>query len=157
MTAPRAVPFVDGMAVLLHLVRTRVPAARTAINPALAVVTVGEDIPDHLSTHLPFVQVRRTTGASDAPRFYGQFWCSLQCWSGGEPVMSWDPHKAAFELSNQVARALFTAWEDQVTTPYGHIAKWRISQDFRKLSDPELPHLGRYVAVYDLLVRNPRP
>ena len=156
MSAPRAIPFVDGMAVLLELLRDGLPPMRTAIDPDLAEVTVAEDIPDHLSQHLPFVQVRRTTGASDAPRFYGQFWCSLQCWSDREPAMGWDPHKAAFELSQQVARVLFYAWESQTTTEYGHIARFRISQDFRKLSDSELPHIGRYVGVYDLLIRNPR-
>lgn len=156
MTAPRAVPFVDGMAVLLRLLRDGLPPMRTAINPGLAAVTVLEDIPDHLSEHLPFVQVRRTTGASDQPRFYGQFWCSYQVWSDREPAVGWDPHKAAYELSQQVARTLFYAWENQTTTPFGHIAKFRISQDFRKLTDPELPHVGRYIAVYDLLIRNPR-
>ena len=161
MTAPRAVPFVDGVAVLLQLLRSGLPPMRSAINAGLAPVTVLEDIPDHLSEHLPFVQVRRTTGASDQPRFYGQFWCSYQVWSDREPAMSWDPHKAAFELSQQVARTLFYAWENQTVamngaTRLGHIAKFRISQDFRKLTDPELPHFGRYVAVYDLLIRNPR-
>lgn len=153
----QAVPFVDGMAVLLRLLRDGLPVRRAAIDPDLAAVTVGEDIPDHLTDHLPFVQVRRTTGASDRPRYFGQFWVSLQCWSDREPAVSWDPHKAAFELSQQVARTLFAAWEDQTVTPNGWICAWRISQDFRKLTDPDLPHIGRYIGVYDLLIRNPRP
>lgn len=147
----RVAPFVDGVAVLLDLLRTGLPPMRAA----LAEVTVLEDMPDRLSEHLPLVRVARTGGSSVRPRAHTQFWTNVQVWSGAEAGPSWDPHQAAYELSQQVATVLFTAWEGQIATPYGSIAKWRESSGFRKFTDPEQPFIGRYVATYDLLIRNP--
>jgi hypothetical protein len=155
VSAPgRVVPFVDGIGFLLELFRTELPLIREPLD--LAPATVTEDIPDHLADHLPMVQLRRTGGASDRPRFYTQFWTPIQVWSDKEVAAGWDPHKAAFELGEQVARVLFLAWENQTHNEYGSITKWRESTGFRKFTDPELPHIGRYVATYDLLIRNPR-
>lgn len=159
MTAPpRATPFVDGIAVLLWLLRNGLPAHREPLG--LTEAEVLEDLPDDLSKHIPMVKVQRTGGASDAPRFYTQFWCSINVWSDAEPASGdrplWDARKAAFELANQTARVLFEAHENQTMTPYGSLCKWRESTGFRKFDDPELPHISRQVSTYDLLVRNPR-
>jgi hypothetical protein len=150
----RAVPFVDGINVVLTLLRQELPALRAG-QPAAHVF---EDIPDLQSRYLPMVAVRRTAGASDAPRFHSQFWCHVQVWSaaetGADPK---DPFEAAWVLSQQVSRVFFEAWENQTTTPAGHIVRWRESSGFSKFTDPDLPHIGRYDAVVDLLIRNPRP
>lgn len=149
----RATPFVDGVAVLLYLLRTGLPPMRSG----LADVEVLEDIPDRLADHLPCVRVARTGGASAKPRFHTQFWTNVQVWSNAEAGPGWDAHRAAYELSQQVATVLFTAREAQSVTPYGSIVKWRESSGFRKFTDPEQPFTGRYVATYDLLIRNLRP
>jgi len=149
----RADPFVDGIAVLLHLLRNGLPAMRDG----LATATVVEDVPDLLAKHLPLVRIARTGGASTQPRFHSGFLVGLQVWSDSEPNPSWDPHRAAYELSQQVAKVLFLAREQQTATPYGSISKWRESSGFRKFTDSALPHIGRYVATYDLLIRNIRP
>lgn len=151
MTSARVEPFVDGMAVLLHLLRTGLPPMRTG----LSAVTVFEDMPDGASEYMPLVRIARTGGSSDRPRFHAGFLVNVQVWSDREAGPGWDPHQAAYQLSQQVATVLFTARESQVSTPYGSIAKWRESSGFRKFTDPELPFIGRYVATYDLLVRNP--
>jgi hypothetical protein len=137
-------PFVDGIAVVLHLLRTELPPLR----PDLPEVNVYEDIPDRLSEHLPAVVVRRTRGDSPAPRFFSDFWMHVQVWDA--------TFEQAFDLSQLVAQVIYAAWEDQTLTPYGHISKWRESQGFRKFPDPDLPHIGRYDAVYDLRIRNIR-
>lgn len=155
MTAPaRATPFVDGIGVLLWLMRN--PLAQLRAGMSLTEAKVFEDLPDDLSKYLPVVKIQRTGGASDAPRFTTQFWCSVNVWSGPEPSRNWDARKAAFELGNQVATVLIEAWENQTQTPYGAINKWRESTGFRKFDDQELPHISRQVAVYDLMIRNPR-
>jgi hypothetical protein len=156
ITPPRAALFVDGIAVLLHLLRTGLPPMRDDLSE----VYVCEDVPERLAEKLPVVRIARTGGASDNPRFVSQFWCNVQVWSDREalsPTETWDPHKAAYELSQQVAQVLYRAWDEQVLTPYGSINKWRESTGFRKFTDPGLPHYGRYVATYDLMIRNPRP
>jgi hypothetical protein len=150
VSAPASELFVDGVEVVLWLLREQLPDHR----PGLSEVNVFEDMPERLADYLPAVQVSRTGGATDHPRFYGQFWLPIQVWSNAEGA--WDQYKAAFELSNQVARILYLAWEQQVVTPYGSVNKWRESTGFHKVGDPNLPFAGRYVATYDLLIRNPR-
>lgn len=149
----RATPFVDGIAVVTHLLRTGLPPLRDGLTE----VKVFEDMPDYMADKLPMVQFHRTGGASVRPRFYDQFWLPFQVWSDAEPGPGWDPNRAAWELGRQVSTVLFVAWEQQLVTPYGCINHWRESQGFRKLTDPELPNSGRYVATYDLRIRNPRP
>jgi hypothetical protein len=150
----RVAPFVDGIGVLLWLLRNPLADIRTELG--LTPVRVFEDLPDRLSDYVPVVKVQRTGGASDAPLFYSQFWCSVNVWSGPEVSKNWDAHQAAFELANQVARTLYFAQRNQTLTPSGSISKWRESTGFRKFDDPELPHISRQVATYDLLIRNPR-
>lgn len=150
MSAPANELFVDGVGVVLHLLRTELPAYRAGV----ATANVFEAMPERLAENLPAVQVSRTGGATDHPRFYGEFWLPIQCWSNADGAL--DQHQAAFELSNQVARILYLAWEWQTVTPYGSILKWRESTGFHRFDDPNLPHAGRYIATYDLLIRNPR-
>jgi hypothetical protein len=154
----RVAPFVDGIAVLLGILRQGLPPLREPLG--LTEARVFEDLPDDLSKYLPVVKIQRTGGASDAPRFHSQFWCSVNVWSAEEPAdadsgrPAWDKHQAALELSNHVSRCLYLAWENQTWVAGGAINKWRESTGFRKFDDPELPHVSRYVAVYDLLIRN---
>lgn len=153
MTGPGiAVPFVDGIAVLLELVRQ-------GLGPD---VHVYEDIPDRQHAVLPMVSISRAGGASDRPEWVSDFFTHVNCWSEVTPEFPDDPFQAAFELSQRTARVLFAAWRNQTVaynsgTPLGHIARWRESSGFQRFTDPDLPHIGRYVGVYDLKIRNPRP
>lgn len=154
MSSPvRADPFVDGIAVLLHLVRNGLPALRSGLTE----VKVFEDVPDELSKYIPCVRIARTGGASTRPRFHSGFLTNIQVWSNAETGPGWDPDEAARMLSRQVATVLIEAQENQTVTPFGWIAHWRESSGFRKLPDPGQPYAGRYMATYDLLIRNPRP
>ena len=154
MTAPAEALFVDGVGALVHLLRTGLPSYRTGRMP----VQVFTDLPDEMASLLPVVHLHRTGGATDHPRFFGEFWVPIQCWAIEDTVSDpvWDPRQAAFELSNQVARILYLAWEQQTVTPYGSIVRWRESSGFRKQDDPNLPHASRFVATYDIWIRNPR-
>lgn len=151
MTA--AVPFVDGIGVLLALGRAGLPG-----------VSVYEDIPERLLEHLPVLTISRAGGASDSPRYHSSFFVHMQVWSAATDDYPGDPHGAAFALSQQVARVFYAAQQGQTVAldaddnPLGWIARWRESSGFQKLDDPDLPlEVARYVAVYDLLIRNPRP
>lgn len=145
------VPFVDGMAVLLAIGRAGLPG-----------VNVYEDIPDHLETYLPVLVISRAGGASDSPKYHSSFFVHMQVWSDASLDYPNDPHGAAFALSQKVARVFYQAQVDQTIAldeddnPLGWIARWRESSGFAKLTDSDLPHSGRYVGVYDLLIRNPR-
>lgn len=156
----RATPFVDGMGVQLWLLRNTLADLRTAMG--LRPVTVLTNINDELSNYIPLVKIQRTGGASDNPRFTSQFWMNYQVWSDVEPASDehdrpeWDARQATFELGNQVARVLFIAQESQIVTPFGAINKWRESTGFRQFDDPDLPHISRQVATYDLMIRNLR-
>ena len=150
----RAVPFVDGVAVALQLLRDGLPALRTG-QPA---ANVYESLPDHLLELLPAVVIQRTAGASDAPRFHSRFWLHWQCWSNAETGASpKDCFQAAFVLSQQVARVLYEAWESQTVTSYGSIQRFRESSGGTRFTDPDQPHIGRYDGVIELRIRNPRP
>lgn len=139
-------PFVDGIAVAIHLLRAGLPELRADDDPT---VNVYERIPDRLSQHLPAVVVRRTRGDSPAPRFFSDFWLHLQVWDVTD--------QKAYDLGRQVSHVIYAAWEDQTVTPQGSIAGWRESQGFQQFMDPDLPHIGRYDAVVDVRVRNSRP
>jgi len=155
VTAPaRMTPFVDGIAVQLWLMRNTLADLRESLG--LTSVNVYEDLPDELGQFVPVVKLQRTGGAADKPRFTSQYWMAYSVWSGAELSQDWDPHQAAFELARQVSKVLYEAWENQTVTPYGSINKWRESTGFRKFDDAELPHISRQVAVYDLMIKNPR-
>jgi len=142
------------MGVQLWILRNTLADMREA--EGLRPVEVMSNLNDELSNHIPLVKIQRTGGASDHPRFTTQFWMNYQVWCDAEPSRDWDPRQATFELANQVARSLVIATENQIVTPYGSIAKWRESTGFRQFDDPDLPHISRQVATYDLLIRNLR-
>lgn len=141
--------FVDGIAVLLALVKADLGVG----------VHVYEDIPDHQTAVMPMVTISRAGGSSDRPMWVSDFFVHVNCWSETGP----DPFLSAYQLSQATAQALYWAWRNQTTAydedsnPLGHIAKWRESSGFQRFTDPDLPHIGRYVGVYDLKIRNPRP
>jgi len=149
----RATPFVDGIGVQLWILRNTLSNLREGLG--LRPVQVFSDLPDELAKYVPVIKIQRTGGASDNPRFTTQFWMNYQVWCDAEPSTGWDARQAAFELANQVSRTMYVAWESQIVTPHGAITKWRESTGFRKFDDPELPHISRQVATYDLLIRNP--
>lgn len=144
--------FVDGIGVLLKIVRD-----------GLSGINVYEEIPDHLFDHLPALVINRTGGASNTPTWTSGFFCHFQVWSRATDEYPNDPYQATYELSQKVARLLYQAWRDQTVArdgdgkALGWIASWRESSGFQRLTDADLPNdVGRYVAVYDLLIRNPR-
>ena len=150
-----AVPFVDGMGVLLALGRA---------DPRLSGVHICEDIPDRLLEKLPVLAISRAGGNSDSPKYHSGFFCHFQVWSAESTARPGDPNAAAFDLSRLVQRVFFDAHQNQTVAldgdgnPLGWIARWRESSGFQKLNDPDLPiSVSRYVGVYDLLIRNPRP
>jgi hypothetical protein len=148
-----AVPFVDGMGVLLALGRA-----------GLSGVNVYEDTPERLLDHLPVLTISRAGGASDSPKFHSGFFVHMNVWSAATADYPNDPRGAAFALSRRVERCFWEAQRNQTVAldaddnQLGWIARWRESSGFQKFDDPDLPiGVSRYVAVYDLLIRNPRP
>jgi hypothetical protein len=145
--------FVDGIAVLLTLLRD-------GLGPG---VNVYEDIPDYQHDLLPMVTVSRAGGSSDHPAFTSDFFVHVNCWSDVSDEFPDDSFQATYELSQRTARVLYWAWRNQTVAldengrALGWIAKWRESSGFQRFTDPDLPHIGRYVGVYDLKIRNPRP
>lgn len=129
----------------------RVPAE--LLQAALPDVTVRMAIPDSLLNYLPLIVVRRTSGASPAPRFWDGPAINIQCWS--DATADLDPVSAASDLADQVRRVLWEAWENQTVTPYGHIVQLHESQGPMEVPDVDLPRLGRYVATYALRIRRP--
>lgn len=151
-------PFVDGTGVLLSLGRAAIQAGDLPSD-----LNIFSKIPDHQDQYLPALIIKRTGGNSDRPEFSSTYFCNFQVWSDVTAEYPDDPFQAAFELSQKVARVYYRAWKDQ-TLAYdaddrvmGWIADWRESSGFQDFTDPDLPHIGRYVGVYDLLIRNRRP
>lgn len=122
------------------------------LRAGLPSATVRASIPDNLPSHLPLVVVRRVTGASPAPRFWDGASINVQCWS--DATGDRDPVSAASDLADQARKALWEAWDNQIVTVAGHIVQLRESQGPMEVIDPDLPHLGRYVATYALRVRS---
>jgi hypothetical protein len=133
---------VDGLALLLELFRG-------GLDPRVRVMT---RIPDHLPDYVPLVVVRRTGGASRAPRFYDRYLINVQVWCGGA-----EPIRDSFEIAEQVRRILWTALEQQTVTQHGHIIDVRESRAPAELADPDLPLYGRNSATYELTLRLPQP
>jgi hypothetical protein len=122
------------------------------LRDALPDVTVRASIPDRLPALLPLVVVRRTSGASLAPKFWDGPSINIQCWSNATDDL--DPSASASALADQCRRVLWEAWDNQVVTAVGHIVQLRESQAPMEVIDPDLPHLGRFVATYALRVRS---
>jgi hypothetical protein len=115
-------------------------------------VTVRLAIPDNLPDYLPLTVIRRVAGSSLVPRFWDGMSLNVQCWSAGDD--SRDPFAAASDLADQARKVLWEAWDNQVVTSIGHIVHLRESQGPMEVPDPDLPHLGRYVATYALRIRS---
>ncbi len=132
-----ATPFVDGIAVQLHLLRAGLGGG----------VNVYSQIPDGLRSLVPALVIHHAGGSSVLPEHASRFTMTYQVWAVDDA--------GAYTLSRQAATVLFRAWRDQTVTPYGHIAGWAEVSGFRRETDIGLPEFGHYVAVYDLLIRNP--
>lgn len=121
------------------------------LRASLPDVTVRSAIPDDLTKFLPLIVVRRTSGASPAPRFWDGPSINVQCWS--DATSGLDPVSAASDLADQARRVLWESWANQTVTSAGHIVQLRESQAPMEVPDIDLPRLGRYVATYALRVR----
>lgn len=133
---------VDPMDVLLPLLRAGMPG-----------VNVMSRVPDKVPDFLPLVVCRRTGGSSFAPRFYDQPYINIQCWAAADRDAGVDASRAAHNLADDARRVLWEAWDNQTVVPAGHISWVRESQGPEEISDPDLPHHGRYAATYELLIR----
>ena len=157
LTAPDA-SFVDGLGVLQALAKQAIVAGK--LPDDLKVFT---KIPDHQMEYLPLLVINRAGGNSLRPEFRSDFFVHFDVWSDKTDEFPDDPFKAAYELSQKVARVYYRAWQEQ-TLAYdggghvmGWICDWRESSGFQDFTDPDVPHIGRYVGVYDLVIRNRRP
>lgn len=118
---------------------------------------------DQQDQYLPCLVINRTGGQSLRPEFQSDYFVNFQVWSDRTDEFPDDPFQAAYNLSLRVARALYAAYRNQTLAldaddhVIGWIADWRESSGFQDFTDPDLPHIGRYVAVYDLKIRNRRP
>lgn len=153
-------PFVDGISVLLSIGRAAVLNGDLPSN-----LKIRSKTEDGLGEDLPQLVINRTGGASDRPEFVSDFFCHFQVWSDKDAGLGYpdDPFGAAKALSRKVATVYYRAWRTQTLAldPDGHVLgwinQWRESSGFQDFTDPDFPHIGRYVAVYDLKIRNRRP
>lgn len=121
------------------------------LRAALPDVTVRASIPDGVPELVPLVVARRTGGSSVAPEFWDQPITNIQCWS--DATGATDAVRAASNLADQVRAALWAAYRQQTVVAGGHIARIREFLAPIEVADVDLPHLGRYNATYELLVR----
>jgi hypothetical protein len=134
---------VDPMDVILPLLRPRLPG-----------VKLMSRVPDEVPKFVPLVVVRRTGGSSDHPWLYDQPWLAFQHWDG--PRNGVDAARNAFNLADNVRRALWEAWYEQATTPAGHIVWVRESSAPEEINDPDVPILVRFQATYEIQIRRSR-
>lgn len=133
-------PFVDGLGVVQYLLKAGLPSpvhVLTKIPDGLRVL-VGDGV----------VVIRRAGGQSVQPEYHSRFSISLSAWASTD--------QAAYLLCRSASTVLFTAQKDQTVTPLGWITSWAESSGAQDTPDPGLPEYGRYVAVLNLLIRNPR-
>ena len=146
--------FVDGLAVLQKLAEQA---------PELDGVKVFTRNPDYQQAQLPYLLITRVGGDSLRPEFQSSYFVHFQVWSDKTAQYPDDAFQAAFELSQAVARVYYRAWKQQVLAldndghVIGWICDWRESSGFQEIPDPDLPQVGRYIGVYDLVIRNRRP
>ena len=151
-------PFVDGMSVLLAIGRQAV-----ADGDLPAGLSIFSKIQDNQADYLPTLVITRTGGSSDRPEFVSDFFCHFTVWSDRDVDYPNDPFGAAKALARKVATVYYRAWQQQTLAldadghVLGWINQWRESSGFQDFTDPDLPHIGRYEAVYDLKIRNRRP
>lgn len=150
-------PFVKGLQVLTSIFLA------SAELPELTAGHVFTKLQDGMDEHLPALIVERTGGSSDRPEFVSDYFTHLQVWSDKSPAFPDDPFAAAFDLSQRVAKVLYEACKNQTVAldanghALGWICGWRESSGFQDATDVDLPDIGRYVATYDLKIRNRRP
>jgi hypothetical protein len=142
VTTPVVLWSVSGLDVVLAVFRAAMPDAR-----------FGTRRPDELPGVMPFAVVRRTGGSSPAPRFYDRLFCNVQCWAGEDRAAGVDAARAAEVFADRCRRALWEAQQAQTVTEHGWICQLSESEGPEDTPDPGLPHHGRYVATYQLLVR----
>lgn len=131
---------------------------RAELDPS---VTVQTRIPDHIVDYLPLVVVRASGGDSAAPQFYDTPYINTQAWCAPPPDPTApgavDAYRAASDLCDLVRGILWTAWRTQrvvgIPGGTGWISGIRESSGPLEISDVDLPHLGRYVATYELRIR----
>lgn len=138
---------IDYLDLFLPLIREQIPRW----NPAYADVHVCSRLPDYLDRFLPVVQVTRTAGRTQYPRFTDRPWIRTQVWCDDPD----DPYRAASNLIDAVRGAYFTAWDEQIVVPgVGHIIDVRESSGPEEMSDPDLPHIGRYFMLHEIRIRH---
>lgn len=115
-------------------------------------VSVASREPDDIPAAVPLVVVRRTGGASFAPRFWDEPFVNVMCWAEADRD-GLDAARAAEVLADRVRRVLWDAWSAQTVTAGGHIARLRESQGPEESPDRDLPHHGRYTTTYEIKVR----
>lgn len=136
---------IDYLDLLLPLLRDYLPAR------GFTDAKVYSRIPDEIDKLVPVVVVRRTAGRTQYPRFTDRPWISTQVWAD-DPV---DPFRAASDLIDAVRGVYFTAWDEQIVVPgVGHIVDVRESSGPEELSDPDVPHLGRYQMLHEIRMRH---
>lgn len=139
---------IDYLDLFLYLLRNHL----SDYNPAYADVHVCSRLPDHLERFLPVVQVTRTAGRTQYPRFTDRPWIETQVWSDDPD----DPYRAASDLIDACRGVYFTAWTEQIVVPgVGHIVDVRESSGPQEMSDPDLPHAGRYEMLHEIRIRQP--
>jgi hypothetical protein len=129
---------------------------RSELDPTVNVMT---RIPDLITSFLPLVVVRSSGGDSYDPRFFDtpyinvQSWCAPPADQGADGAV--DASRAASDLADECRRILWTAWREQrVIAGLGWISKIRESSGPLEVPDVDAPALGRWVATYELRIRN---
>ena len=128
---------------------------REELDPPVRVMT---RLPDNITNYLPLVVIRATGGDSYDPRFMDSPYINTQCWTAPPPdpdaLGAVDASRAASNLCDQVRGILWTAWRTQrVVAGHGWISKIRESSGPLEVPDIDLPHLGRWVASYEMRFR----
>lgn len=134
----RLLPYVDGL--VLVILRAELPNA----------VTVESELSDPLR-RTPYVFVEVVGGDEVDPRFLGTPRVDVDCFATGS-------RRAGADLAEHARVALFTAWENQTVTTYGHLASFRTVAYPRAIRTAGQPtEVYRVTATYELGVRPPRP
>jgi hypothetical protein len=133
----RLLPYVDGL--VLAILRAALPGT----------VTVESELSDPLQ-RAPYVFINVVGGDEVDPRFLGVPRVEVDVFATGS-------RRAAADLAEDVRVALFTAWESQTVTAYGHLASFRTvtyPHAIRTAGQPSDVYL--VTATYELGVRPPR-
>ncbi|PPK63524.1 hypothetical protein V5P93_000421 [Actinokineospora auranticolor] len=130
-------PYVDGL--VLHLLRAALPTT----------VTVETELSDPLR-RMPYVFADVVGGDEPLPAHLGLPLVDVESYTRG-------PKRHGADLAEAVRTALYTAWADQVVTPFGHLASFRTVSYPRALRLTGQPaEIHHYTGTYALGVRPPR-